>query len=165
MGVANIWRRALAGDQTAVPHIEPLLATDSRWFQFIARIWLNDFLEATDLVLSNLKSKAGSGSEESEINERYKFANLLQDIPRDDAEKLLVSNWEHLRFSRLFIQLALYLGTDQCIRLASLAVEMSSPTENIFEHIEQFFGFNIQGLSDKLSMFHLENLQLFFCKN
>jgi hypothetical protein len=160
-----LWRRALLGDQTAAPYIGPLLVTDSRWFQVIARVWHKGFVQATNVALSNLKSKAVSDSEKGETNEHYMFANLLRDMPREDAEKLLLSNWEHLRFSKLFIQLALYLGTEQCIRLANnLAVEMSSPTENVFEHIGLFFGFNTQGLSDKLSMFHLENLQPFLQK-
>lgn len=161
----SLWRRASLGDQTAAPYIGPLLVTDSRWFQVIARVWHKDFVQATNVALSNLKSKAVSDSEKGETNEHYMFANLLRDMHREDAEKLLLSNWEHLRFSKLFIQLALYLGTEQCIRLANnLAVEMSSPTENVFEHIGLFFGFNTQGLSDKLSMFHLENLQPFLQK-
>jgi hypothetical protein len=162
--LASLWRRALLGDQTATPYIEPLLVTDSKWFAVIARIWHNDFVQATNVALSNLRTKAGSDLEEGETNEHYMFANLIRDIPREDAEKLLLSNWEHLRFSKLFVQLALYLGTEQCIELAKSAVERSSLQHNILENVGLFFGFYTQGLSDKLCKFHLENLQPFLQK-
>jgi hypothetical protein len=152
-------RRALVGDFTAVPYVKAILASDTHWFHVIAHIWCAEFSQVTDQALLTLREQTPTDFSGGQTNDHYMLANLLRDIPGEDAEKLLVKHWDHLRYSKHFVQVALYLGTERCTALANMALQKWPPHIDAFEHLGMFFGFFTLGLSDRLSLAHLETLQ------
>ena len=156
---AALWRRTLLGDFTAVPHVKAILGSDTHWFYVIAHIWCAEFSHATDEALLTLREHTPTDFSGGQTNDHYMLANLLRDIPGEDAEKLLVKHWDHLQYSNHFVHVALYLGTEQCTALAHTALQKWPPHIDAFEDLGMFFGFFTQGLSDRLSSVHLETLR------
>ena len=57
------------------------------------------------------------------------------------------------------MHVALYLGTEQCTALANMTLQKWPPYIDAFEHPGIFFGSFTLGLSDRLSLAHLETLR------
>jgi hypothetical protein len=153
-----LWRRSRLGDIEAVPYVARLLGRSSHWFRVAAPIWCSEFLNVTDQALKALSSKTPLDYSGGATNDHHMLAELLRDIRREDAEKLLMKNWNHLQYSPIFIQAALYVGTETCIDCANAAIAKCPPDVNVFQHIGFFFGFFMYGLSERLSIAHLEVL-------
>jgi hypothetical protein len=98
-----LWRRALLYDITAVPYVKSILGSDKRWFYVVARIWCAEFTDITDQALLALREQTPTDFSGGQANDHYMLANLLRDIPGEDAEKLLVRHWDHLRYSKPFV--------------------------------------------------------------
>ncbi len=91
-------------------------------------------------------------------NEHYGLAQLLRDIPVETAERLLIRHWAGLKSVPLFIQAALYIGTDGCRALVPRSAAGNRSRADSFKHISSFFGFQESGLSDRITIRHLETL-------
>ncbi len=162
--VTALWRRAQLGDRDAVSHVKQLLPSEKQWFRVLAPIWSSEFLESVDRALSVLDDKTPSDFSGGETNFHHDLAHLLRDIPREDGEELLTRHWNYLQYSLIFVQLALYIGTSSCTALANAALEKWPPDTEPLKHISHFFGFGYQGLSDHLSMVHLEAVKPYLQK-
>ena len=152
-------RRTLLGDFTAIPYVKAILGSDTHWFYVIAHTWCAEFWHITDQALLTLREQTPTDFSGGQTNGHYILANLLRDIPGEEAEKLLVKHWDHLWYSKHFVQVALYLSTEQCTALANMALQKWPPHIDAFEHLGMFFGFSTLGLSDRLSLAQLETLQ------
>jgi hypothetical protein len=155
-----IWQRALRGDQEIVPHVLARLGDRQHWFYLVPRIWAREFEPLVDVALSELSTKPEL-QQDPWSNAHYNLAHLLRDIPRHDAERLLLKHWNELGRVPLFIQAAMYLGTDKCARLAQEALSTASEP---FRQIHHFFGFFSQGLVDRLTIRHLESLRPYLAR-
>jgi hypothetical protein len=63
------------------------------------------------------------------------IADLLVKIPAGDAERLLVEHWPSLGRNRLFIQVALFIGTEPLVTLATTAVHSRPDDPEVFEYV------------------------------
>ena len=79
-------------------------------------------------------------------------------IPRDEAESLIAKHWDHLRYSPLLIQAALFVGTPRCLALADAGIRECPPQINILEHVDDHFGIMVSGRQDSVTLEHLERL-------
>lgn len=154
-----LWRRAGLGDLSAIPLIRPLAEADQRWFQVIGNIWSDHFMEALDHSLATLERQTPKDCSGGVSNEHYMLAHLLRDIPVSDAQPIILRHWDYLRFSRKFVQLALYIGSPACLSLAADAIDDYPHSADPFQHIGHFFGFNGRGLMDRLELRHLKILR------
>jgi hypothetical protein len=153
-----LWRRAYLGDLTAVQQVKPLLPANNRWFHVIHHIWSVEFVEATDSALLELRDKTPTDYSGGRTDDHYMLAHLLRDIPIKDSEPLLTKHWEHLKYSRLFVQAALYIGTTGTLTLATTAIGDYPANTDVFEHAGSFFGFSTESLRERVSIGHLEAL-------
>jgi hypothetical protein len=80
-------------------------------------------------------------------------------IPRDEAEGLIAKHWEHLQYSPLFIQAALFVGTPRCLALADAGIRECPPQINVLEHVADHFGIMVSGRQDSVTLEHLERLR------
>jgi hypothetical protein len=151
-------RRATLGDFSSGPLIKPLISSDNNWFRFIGRIWTEQFTDLLDDALLKLKELSPSDYTGGSTNAHDMLADLLRDIPPRQAEPLLVKHWNHLKFSHLFVQVALYIGSPECIALATNAIKGYPENIDPFEHINFLFGFMTSGLNERLEFRHLEVL-------
>ncbi|MBN1182381.1 MAG: hypothetical protein JXB49_08855 [Bacteroidales bacterium] len=153
-----IWRRATLGDLSVTTLVKSLAKSDDKWFHVISNIWSEEFVDLIDTALLKLKDNTPTDYTDGRSNEHYALAHLLRDIPIKDAQPLLEKHWEHLKFSRLFIHVALYVGTPKCISLVDESINNYPSNIDPLEYIGSFFGFFESGLSDRINMQHLKVL-------
>jgi hypothetical protein len=66
-------------------------------------------------------------------------------LPSAVAERLLVANWEHLRFSPHFIQAALYVATPNLLEMVEKTINECPAPAKMFAHIDSHFGIRTFG--------------------
>lgn len=153
-----LWRRAMLGDVSVVPMIKPLLATDEHWFNVIGKVWTQECRDILDQALLKLEKNTPMDHTGGMTNTHYMLARLIRDIPSAEAQPLLEKHWGHLRYSPLFVQAALYIGTPDCTTSAGKAILDFPSATDPFAPIGMFFGFFTTGLMDRLGLQHLEVL-------
>lgn len=151
-------RRATLGDLSTSPLIKPLISTDNHWFRVISKIWTEQFTDVLDDALLNLREHSPTDYTGGMTDTHYMLAELLRDIPPSKAQLLLAKHWDHLKFCRLFVQVALYIGSPECIAMATEAIGDYPDNADPLEHMGHFFGFFVTGLMDRLELRHLEVL-------
>lgn len=90
--------------------------------------------------------------------DHYALAKLLMAVPKADTEQLLLTHWDYLGYSTLFIQTALYIGTPRCRELADTRIRECPPDVPVLNHIDQHFGVMGVGAQDDLTLDHFERL-------
>ncbi|HEV7518465.1 MAG TPA: hypothetical protein VGR07_19380 [Thermoanaerobaculia bacterium] len=149
---APFYREALkcrieTSDQTAVAELIHMTETAEHphfWWQHAHRIWNEMLRNALDSFLGHLPDNGRAGDWEWE---GYHFcaAGVLIEIPTADAEGLLVRNWEHLRYRRLFVQAALAIATPRCCELVAAVVSNCPEPRRLFEHFDFHCGLRTRG--------------------
>jgi hypothetical protein len=91
-------------------------------------------------------------------DDHFMLAQLLRDIPANEAQPLLIKHWGYLKFSPLFVQAALYIGSPQCVELAAAAIGDYPSNIDPLKFLGDFFGFFVTGLMDRVEHRHLEVL-------
>lgn len=157
-----LWRRATLGDMTTVPEVKLLLPSQKNWAHVLDHVWTNEFAPIFDEALTKLGEQTPDDYSGGYSNDHYMYAHLLRDIPVGDAEPLLRKHWPRLKFSRLFVQVALYLGTEISCALASQEFAEYPADVDVFQHVGSFFGFHMTGLEDRLTVAHLNSLAPYF---
>jgi hypothetical protein len=152
---SSIWERARKGDLRVSQDVVARLESQPNWLHLVPRIWCSELEAAVERLLH---ATAESVIEGQPPIHAYRLAEVLRDIPVGDAERLLLKYWPKLAPSQPFVEVALYLGSDDCRRLAAEAINGSGLGANSLANIHGFFGFGITGLVDRLSMRHLESL-------
>ena len=140
-----------------VPDVIVRLGADSHWLHVVPRIWCAELQSGVEAWLARVEEcKPG---EDTQGNLHYELAHCLRDIPTTDSLRLLLKHWSHVRYAPLFIQVALYLGTDETRSLAKESLQAGASEKAVFRFIDSFFGFRTEGLSDRLGLSHLESLR------
>lgn len=153
-----VWTRAQRGDKDVAPHILAKVADDRRWFEVVPEIWTRQFEPAVDAALTELGTDPRFQSSPW-LDAHYLRCHMLRDIPTEAAEQFLVKHWPSLGTVPLFIQAALYHGTEKCRTLAAESIGLVEAEQDPFGHISSFFGFFTHGLMDRLTIRHLETLR------
>lgn len=149
-----VWNRALNGDRTVVPEIVAKLEDKSHWLHVVPRIWCSELQGSLE---SWIQQACRDKSARSDL--QHEVTDTLRDIPRADAETLLLRHWDGLARKPLAIQLALYLATPDTRARAAESIELLGKDRTIFQYISFFFGFTTSELSDRLTIEQLESLQ------
>lgn len=153
-----LWRRASLGDLSTIPWVKQLLATNQNWFRIIAKIWSEQFKDVLNEALQKLATQTLTDYTGGTTDAYWRLAELLRDMPACEAQPFLVKYWDRLKFSRVFVQAALYIGSPECVALAAEAIGSYPSNADPFEHVGGFFGFFMVGLADRLQYRHLEVL-------
>lgn len=161
-----IWERTRLNDITCVPDLLSLLRSDTRLFRVAHLVWCDEIRLVAEKYLKSFEESIPKDFSGGRLNEHYFVAKLLRMVPTEDAETLLAKYWGHLRYSRLFVQCALFVGTLGCLTLAKGAIDEYPDNVDPFEHIDQFFGvfgfghgLSIETTSPRITLQHIKNLQ------
>ena len=138
---AVIAERARLGDMECVAFLIPLLKENSWLFSLVHHVWCTSIRDVVSEHLSGAADTIPSDFSGGNLDEHYDLSSLLMRIPITDAEALIKDNWEHLRFSRLFVQGALFIGTSTCVSMAQAAIDFYPADVDPLEHIDFHFGF------------------------
>jgi hypothetical protein len=151
-------RRIRLRDHSTTYKVLHLLSTDSSWFQYLHYVWSPLFQSLLDRALDKLAENTSRDYSNGRSDEHYLFANLIRDIPVVDAEPLILKHWGGLQFSSLFVQAALYLGTQECRARVAEAITAYPESVCPFKNLSAFFGFYTLNMRDRISQQHLDTL-------
>jgi hypothetical protein len=147
-----LWERALSGDSSVTADLLPILSTDINWFRIVHYVWSDELKTVTQHHLEALKDDTPTDFSGGWSNAHYELSAMLTQIPAKDAEELLDRNWSHLGYAPLFIQAALYVGTEKCLRLTEASIYRCP------EDIDVFRTFFMMYIRPK-TIQHLDNLK------
>ena len=153
-----IRKRAKLGDKSVVQELASLLTTDVHLFDVAHNIWCKELMGVADQHLRSLNNINSEKANRGHENVPSELVHLLTMIPVSDAELLLEKNWENLRYIPKFIQVALYVGTEKCLKLADSSIQGWPDGTYVFKHLNWTFGFHITGRQERLTIQHLDRL-------
>jgi len=153
-----IWRRVRLSDRSVQEEVLKRLVDGRIWFQFVAAIWSDIFIEPLDNALEQLARKTPREFSEGDSDDHYVLAEVLRDIPRKTAEQLMLKHWDSLKYSPNFNQASLYIGSEILLATVAKAMQNAPDDWNPFEHIGFLFGLNTVGLRDLLTDRHIDAL-------
>jgi hypothetical protein len=124
--------RLRRGDLTAIPLVIGKLAGSEAesWWWLCRYVWSPEITETLDKFIGNrAASFAGTGS----YLETF-VCELIQRLPPQVAESILIKHWPHVKNSTRFILTALYVATDATASIAKEAISQIREPSKIFEH-------------------------------
>jgi hypothetical protein len=150
-------KRAQLGDMSVVQQLVSLLSKNIHMFDVAPNVWCEEVSAVTERYLESIKDNIPGAPYYSDNVISY-LSELLTSIPVNDSEALLEKYWEHLRCIPKFIQVALYIGTEKCLRLADSSIRDCPRGIPIFKMLTSTFGFFETGRQDYLIKKHLDRL-------
>ncbi len=127
--------RIQRGDISVVPEVLSLLENDSFLWHQVSRIWCPAIKEATHALAASI-SPSTTGHSDNLPNNVYDLVRVLRDIASDDAEEVLVANWDRLGQISIFLPLALWVGTPRCLELVKQDIDLFPSTVQVFSHLQ-----------------------------
>jgi hypothetical protein len=135
------------GDNSVVPAlIEKIRDRDhGHWWWFNAhRVWNPELTETLDYVLSWRRDHVPRNWDEA-IEEDWRTQEIITSLPVAEAASLLLKHWDHLRFSRHFVQAALYVGTRELCQVAAASVKEAPEPALLFKHLSSGWHIRVFG--------------------
>jgi hypothetical protein len=138
--------RLVRGDQEAIPAMVEKVATDDsgRWWFCGRHIWSPKLTVALDAFLErrghHAKREWGENCESDHIT-----YELIMALPEGKAERLLLKHWDHLRFTSIFVQTALYLCTPRLLAVAHDSIRECPIPRMLMQYLNWRFGLNTTG--------------------
>jgi hypothetical protein len=143
----NILRERLTrGDQQAIPAMVEKLRTDDHgyWWKYGRYLWSPDLTKALDEVLIRRGTQAKRVWSESFGSDWVTYEMIMQ-LPVEDAERILLKHWDHLRFGGYFVQTALYISTSRLVEAAQATINECPEPAKLMEHLCWHFGIRTKG--------------------
>lgn len=136
-----LWERLIRGDKQAIPAMIEKLITDEHgyWWQCGRHLWSSELTEALDDFLTRRGVRAKCTSGES-FESDWITHEMIMRLPENEAERLLIKHWAHLRFSHHFVQAALYVATPQLLSVVKVAIKECPEPAKLLEHLSSNFG-------------------------
>ncbi len=159
-----VWTRCFLKDASVITDLIPLLNSDYYFLRIAGLVWTENLISTVQSIISVLCRNDSNEYYSVIPDEHYHLANFLTTIPTDKAEKILGDNWQCLKFSPIFIQTALYVGTTLCKHLANEATREYPEGFDIFKHVGYRFCFGFLSFYRPLTLEHLVNLEPFIDK-
>jgi hypothetical protein len=133
----------------------------AKWWPLARQVWCGQLRAALDSELAARRSAVAQGWSAGYATD-YAVHELLMSCVAKEVEILLVDHWDHLRFSNLFVQVALYFATPRLLNLAAEAVDSCPTPECLFEHIMINYGIHRKGWSGITRREQIEALVPYF---
>jgi hypothetical protein len=155
-----VWTRAVRSDFSCLPDFIKLLESQSRAFLIAPRLWCEQLTPVVRQRLSAFEATIPRDHSGGWQDEHFHLAEMLMEIPVEEAEGLLLEYWSHLQYSPLFVQSALFVGTERCLAAAQTAIDHYPAGVDLFKYLDQHFGHGFS-LPEKraLMLRDLQNLQ------
>lgn len=133
--------RLIRGDQSAIPAMIEKLATDDHgyWWQCGRYLWSQELTKALDEFLVRRGTHA-KGKWDEFFGADWIIYEMIMGLPRDEAERILLKHWSHLRFSPYFVQTALYVSTPPLVDAAQAAINECPEPAKLMAHLSMHFG-------------------------
>ena len=134
-----IWARARRGDKTVIPQLIELTQTNpSYWWQAGRYLWSNEMTEALHQSIRIMSNSLTHRN--NETNAEWILSERIMEIDQRSAEHIVLQEWENLKYSPRFVQVALYLATPQLAQLAKEAIVQAAEPAKFLKHVTMHFG-------------------------
>ncbi len=133
-------------DKTAISDFIARIRADDKgiWWQYARNIWSDSLTSALDEELSQ-RGDTVERTWDAHRDGDWIVSELIMRLPPGIAERLLVTHWEHLRFSPRFVQAALYVASPHLRELVWATICECPSAAKMFEHIDSHFGIKTLG--------------------
>ena len=134
-------RRLISGDHQAIPAMIEKLADDEDgwWWHYGRNVSSPELTNALDEHLKRRGVRANRTWGES-FGPDWHTHKMIMRLPTEEAERLLLKHWAHLRFGSHFVQTALYVSTPHLLESARIAISECPEPAKLFEHLSQHYG-------------------------
>lgn len=139
-------RRLQEGDQSAVPLLKHRIWNTERgyyWWYQARRVGLGELQDDVTRFLDERRANPPVDASSSEGD--HIVAELLMDARSDFAANAIVAHWDHLQFSPVFVQAALFLARPETVSLAHTAIAESDEPGKLLEHFDSHWGVRTYG--------------------
>ena len=139
-------QRLIRGDRQAIPAMIAKLRVNGAeyWWECGRYLWAPELTEELDRFLGNRSKQAKRVWPEFCTADQI-TSELIIRLPIEDAERLLLKHWDHLRFSSYFVQAALYVATKPLLEVASSAIKECPTPTKLMMLLGMRFGIKVQG--------------------
>ena len=129
--------RLLRGDADAVPDAVEKLSTDDgwSWWQHVESVWCPALTEALDSALTRRKLRTRDVWGEGQDSD-WLLSHVVANLPEEDAERLVLAHWSHLRYADLFVVAALRIATPKLLEAVGTALRECPEPKMLLEHLE-----------------------------
>lgn len=140
-----VWARARRGDKTVIPQlIELTLTNPDYWWQAGRYLWSSEMTEALHRSIK-IMSDSLKTNHNNETNAEWILSERIMEIDQRSAERIILQEWESLKYSPRFVQVALYLATPQLAQLANDAIKQAIEPADFLKHVTMHMGCKTQG--------------------
>ena len=141
-----LWQRLRRNDHAAIAGLLVKLNGDDRahWWHLAHFVWSDELSRALE---DELEQRGASAAKVWGATHKtdYPIYEVVMRLPPGKAETLLVKHWDHLRFSPLFVQTALYVATPRLLELVKQTVASCPNPAELFNHIGMHYGIRVKG--------------------
>jgi len=136
-----LMERLARGDQSAIPAMIEKLATDDYgyWWQCGRYLWSPELTKALDEFLVRRGTRAKRTWAES-FGSDWITHEMIMRLPEDEAERLLLKHWDHLRSGTYFVQTALYVSTPPLVDAVQAVINECPEPAKLMAHLSMNFG-------------------------
>ena len=146
-------------DWSVLPEYLSLISENYHYLYVAHHLWCHDIKQVVKNYLDSFKDNIPHDFKGGHLNEHYALNGLIMAIPEGEAEVLLDSFWSHLKYSPLFVQSALYIGTQKTLDFAKIAIQECPTDIDIFIHISLHFWTTDQDRPRTLTLKRLNDLK------
>jgi hypothetical protein len=143
-----LWERLKRSDHTAVDGLLLKLRGETNkrsfWWQYARAIWCGELRDALQEELSSRRAST-SRAWGTTTDTDYQISRLIMALPPSQAEALLLEHWDHLQFSDVFLQAALYVATPSLLSHVEHTVKSCPAPDKLFKHIDMNYGIRTKG--------------------
>jgi hypothetical protein len=143
-----LWERLKRSDHIAVPGLLLKLKGETNkrsfWWQYARAIWCGELRDALEEELSARRASASHAWGRTS-DTGYHISHLIMSLPPSQAEVLLLDHWDHLQFSEVFVQAALYLATPRLLGHVGEVIKRCPNPGAMFKHIDSQYGIRTRG--------------------
>ena len=160
IGNTALFERLRRRDRTAIPLLVHKLHGDESgyWWQAGRYVWADELTDCLSSALARRARELRDGDAEVSDNVDWVLPELLTELPSSTTEKLITRHWEGLRHSPKYLQVALYVASENLLQLVSEVVEVSKDPRRLFEHLSLRFGLRSEGRRGIMRMSQMEGL-------
>ncbi|MGX7745412.1 hypothetical protein [Rhodopseudomonas parapalustris] len=141
-----LWGRLVRKDHTAIPALLDKLNGEERaqWWHLGEQIWSDELAKAFDEELTR-RGAVTPREWGATYPSDYTLAEIIVGLPVEEAERLLLKHWDHLRYYNYYVQAALYAATPRLLKLVREVVKSTDEQHKVFEHISMHYGVQTHG--------------------
>lgn len=140
-----IWARVRREDKTVIPELIELIPTNPRyWWQAGRYLWSVEMTEALHRSIKNV-ADCLKANHDTETDAEWILSERVMEIDQRSAERILLQEWEGLKYSPRFVQVALYCATPQLVNLAKDAIAQAVKPAEFLNHVTMHMGCKTQG--------------------